>query len=99
MPAKDANISKLYRAAQEEAVKLTEQMARKILREHPNLDEFIMAMGGWSFTIKGSPEHISEGDRAYLEPIYKLFCDWNEELHIGGHPMRFTADGEIRTDW
>lgn len=45
-------INALVADADDRAIYLIKKEARRILREDPNLDEFVMAMGGYFFTIK-----------------------------------------------
>ena len=88
------------------------RLARKALRDHAELNEFVMSMGGWFFTLK-----IGEMDKMGLavtpgndiihdcsdDPRFKdieaFISEWDLDLHITGEPMRFTATGPIRTDW
>lgn len=97
------------------ALKEVERLARKVLKEHPNLDEFIMCMGSYFFTYKDktNKDHLSGYEqrvnkswqyytvdsRAYLKPLNNFISKWNEVLKITGEPMRFTAEGPIITDW
>ena len=74
-----------------------EKEARRILKAHPNLDEFIMAMGDAFFTTH-SGESISPYDRAYMKPLADIFVEFHY-LKLEGNPMRFTADGKKVTDW
>ena len=45
-------VEKLYFATERKALKIVEQSAKKILQKYSFLDEFIMGMGGWFFTLK-----------------------------------------------
>jgi hypothetical protein len=78
-----------------------ERRARKILREHHTLDEFIMGMGTAFFCYK--ERQFASGlttcdDRKYMQPVLELIQEF-DDLKITGHPMRFTADGETIRDW
>lgn len=75
------------------------RLARKILREHSNLDEFVMAMGLATFTVKGEVDSLGLEDRAYFRPLAKLIADWDNMLGLTGEPMRFTAHGPEVTEW
>jgi hypothetical protein len=102
-----------YQKACKLASKRVEQMARTILRNHPHLDEFIMANGSYFFTIKNSDDHISATTQkmnsswdyyyvdtfAYLKPLNNFIGKWTDYLKITGDPMRFTATGKKITDW
>lgn len=85
------------------ALREVKKRARKILRDHPALDEFVMAMGGAFFTTKTREKERSVilvlDDRAYFKPLDDFLCEWDRSLKLTGHPMRFTAHGKIVTDW
>ena len=78
-----------------------EERARKILRENPGVEEFIMGMGTAFFAYKG--ETVYQGsttcdDKKYMRPVIDLLEEfW--ELNIKDYPMRFTATGKTVTDW
>jgi hypothetical protein len=71
-----------------------EKMARNILLKNKKLSEFIMAMGTYTFTRK---------DRNYLHDFedsgFDSFMDKYSDLNLTGIPMRFTAKGDVVTDW
>lgn len=91
-------IEKYYMKAFDTAIALIEQRARKILEHHPELKEFIMAMGTYCWTdSKG--EIIMEDEDKKFSSIDKIIEDWDEYLHLTGQPMRFTADGPKITEW
>lgn len=94
------------------AIQHVENMARKILREHKHLDEFIMAMGIYSFTCKDSSKSINthtdtyrngfyfiDDTYAYFRSLNDFMCKWDSVLNISGESMRFTAYGLKLTDW
>jgi len=95
-------INDLLERANDLAVQLVESEARKMLRGHSNLDEFIMAMGSAFFTVKGGDiarDSICPYDRQYMKSFDEMLDDLNEQFKICGFPMRFTAYGEKITDW
>jgi len=75
-----------------------ERLARKILREHTNLDEFVMAMGG-AFFVKKDGEHFHTWDCKYMGQLDRLITAWDDTLGLTGEPMRFTATGRKQTSW
>ena len=86
------------------ALTLIETRARKILAAHSNLDEFVMAMGGWLFTKKGSDDNISDVYRehipSYARSFLEMMDEFNDiELKVTGEPMRFTATGPVVRMW
>ena len=91
-------VSRWYTRARREALKHVEALARKILKQHPNLDEYVMAMGT-AFFSDCYMETISVYDRAYMRSLSKFLDEWDEYLKLTGEPMRFTADGKKMTDW
>lgn len=91
-------IQKHLDAAYAVAVKEYERMAREIMRKHPNLVEFMNGMGRVFFVDKNG-DMIHTNDRSYLSPIDDFLCEWDEQLHLTGDPMRFTADGPVVRDW
>lgn len=86
------------------ALVLIETWARKLLAAHPNLDEFVMAMGGWLFSRRGSDAYISdvyeEWIPAYAKSFKRMMDEFsNLELKVTGEPMRFTARGPVVRMW
>jgi len=98
---KERTDKRLYTAA----LHLIETRARAILAAHSNLDEFVMAMGGWIFTRKqNKADHISTVYREHIPAYLKSFTRMMDEfdrmkLKVTGEPMRFTAHGPKVTDW
>lgn len=94
------DVRKHMRDATRIAVELVEGHARRILRTHANLDEFVMGMGRAFFTLKGDDKtNLDTDERRYFKPIDDLLHEFDQELHITGIPMRFTADGPKITNW
>ncbi len=106
-------IDKYYNKASDLALKEVERLARQVLKDHPELDEFIMCMGSYFFTVKNSEENIlpytekmniswnyySEDTFPYLKPINDFIGKWDNYLKLTGEPMRFTAKGKIVKNW
>lgn len=94
-------IQKLVDEARDLALNYVEEQARKILRQHPNLTEFVMAMGSCTFStvINGREDNLGLEDRAYFKPLQDFIWEWNDILGILGEPMRFTADGPVIREW
>lgn len=105
----EKEIENLYVKASDNASVFVEEQARAILKKHPNLHEFVMAMGSWFFTTKRSKDRtLLPGEHAVLhdEPSYiknsrlaSFIAEWDEYLKITGEPMRFTADGPVVRNW
>lgn len=91
-------IQPLLDKAHDIALKELERMARKAMREHPELTEFVMGMGIATFTDKND-NNIDCNERSYLKPLDDFFYEWDDKLGLTGTPMRFTADGPIETEW
>lgn len=115
MLADVAAIQEHYFKACELASNVVEKMARQILSEHKELDEFIMAMGSYFFTYKNkkredylsaytqkmnaSWNYYYEDSEPFLIPLNKFIGEWDNYLKITGDAMRFTATGVKITDW
>lgn len=84
---------------------ITEDLARKILKDNPQLDEFIMCMGSFFFTDKKGNDIdtfnsvVSKRLEKSFQPLNDFICDWDNTLKITSEPMRFTANGPKITDW
>jgi len=90
------SIEALYEAARQKALMELEEEARKILKNHKNLQEFIMCMGNaWFLDNDGNEVE----DKAYMRPVNDILEAWDEYLKLTGEPMRFTWDGEVRRNW
>jgi hypothetical protein len=88
-----------FNKATELALAEVRRLARKILQEHACLDEFIMAMGMATFSVKGEVESLGTDERAYLRPLDEFLEVWDDELKLTGEPMRFTAYGPEINEW
>ena len=110
-PAPAAEVRRLYRAAVEAALAEVERRARLVLKRRPDLAEFVMAMGVWSFTghdgrtVEAYKEHRGSGGAYRYEPyqwarpLADFIGEWDDYLKLTGSPMRFTADGPVVTSW
>jgi len=85
-----------YDAACSMALEEVERYARKILKDNPDIHEFIMGMGTWDFK---SNEKWLDNEDPRFEPLLDLISKWDKSLYITGNPMRFTATGPKITDW
>jgi hypothetical protein len=92
-------INDLYLAGRKAAVDEMIRLARHALAKHPNLKEFICAMGSVFFTAHGADEHINPEDRSYLKALDNLLTDWDGVYKLSGEGIRFTATGPIVSDW
>lgn len=94
---KKSIIEDKYREARYLALVQVEEMARDILKKHPNLGEFIMGMGTWTFTFANGDTVYDE--MKYMKKLSDFISEWDEYLKLTGEPMRFTANGRKVTDW
>lgn len=105
-------VADYYEKAEKTASEVVEKMARKILREHPELNEFVMAMGTYFFTYKdggnldpisskmnSSYNYVYYDTEPFLKPLNDFIGEWDSRLKITGDAMRFTANGIKVTDW
>ena len=74
--------------------------ACKLMRDHKNLDEFVMSMGTWFFIDKDNEIRAWEYVK-YLEnsPLGNFIQDWDKDFKITGISMRFKIDGAITRNW
>jgi hypothetical protein len=88
-------IAKLHSKAYDLAIQEVERLARKILSENPELDEFVME-GSYYFTYKDPEKNeIPPYDEPMFEHIHSFMDKWDADLNLTGrHMMRFTATGE-----
>lgn len=93
----NSQIEKHHEETVKMALELLEHKARVILKAHPNLQEFVMAMGTFFFTDRDG--HPVNNPPWYMQPVHDLIDDWDRRLCLTGAPMRFTATGPIRHDW
>ena len=88
-------IRKKIQEADSLALDLIESRARNILKEHPNLHEFVMGMGCAFFTdMEKCPTYPKYGN-----PVFEIITEFDNILHLTGNPMRFTATGDKLTNW
>jgi hypothetical protein len=105
-------VADYYKKAEKAASEYVEKMARQILREHKELDEFVMAMGTYFFTYKkggnldpisskmnSSYNYVYYDTEPFLKPLNDFISEWDSVLKITGDAMKFTADGIKITDW
>lgn len=94
-----------YSKAEKIASEVVEKMARQILREHTELDRFVMAMGTYFFIDKNGnnidtfDSIVSDDLEKAFEPLNTFIGEWDDVLKITGDAMTFTADGIKVTEW
>jgi len=84
-------IAKLHSKAYDLAIQEVERLARKILAENPELDEFIMDVG-YYFTYKDPDRNETPSyDEPFLEELNEFMDKWDEDLNISNrHVTRFS---------
>ena len=70
-----AEIDNLWNEADDKALDLIEREARKILRDDPNLYEFVMAMGSCFFTAKEGGQYDFNNPIFNNEDYYETYLD------------------------
>lgn len=88
------------------------KLARTILKNHPEYDEFIIAMGSYFFTNKKTGQNItpmeenyrnnqyvSDDRYKYFKPLNDFILKWNDNLYLTGMGIRFKAKGKIKRHW
>lgn len=110
---KSKELDRLTNELSDLVVARVEQIARRILQTHPNLNEFVMCMGTYFFTDKKTndvistyQEQMNSNYNYYQEDTYGYFASLNrfiekydKTLKITGNPMRFTATGKTIKNW
>ena len=84
------------RVAYKIGIKYVIQTATEHLNNFYELDEYIMGMGRYLFTIK--PDRDS-GHVPKCKLLEIFLNEWDSEFCFTGNPMRFKADGKIITNW
>jgi hypothetical protein len=92
-------INRLVDDASDRAIYIIKREARKILREDPNLDEFIMAMGSCFFTIKQGGKYDMH---TMNDEEWETWCESDEYVYeydgmIGGE--RSPHDGAYEVEF
>ena len=92
-----------YNEIRKLAIEYVQQEALKILQQHIDLDEFVMAMGTWLFTQKNVNKYSKSTviyDRPeYMKSLEKFISEWDRVFYLTGESMRFNSSGIITTDW
>jgi hypothetical protein len=102
-----------YNTARKIALVRVEKLARTILRNHPQYNEFVMAMGTYFFTLKGSDNNVDtitssmnasynyvyNDTYKYFKPLNDFIGEWDKYLKLTGEPMRFTVKGKKVSNW
>ena len=91
-------IQPLLDKAHDIALKELERMARKAMKQHPELREFVMGMGGYFFNDQDN-NHVYPEECEYLYSINDFMMEWDSVLKLSGNAIRFTVDGPIETEW
>lgn len=114
MPTSTNTVTYHYNKARKLAFLEVERLARNILRINPTLEEFVIGMGSYLFTIKESSRGVAStlilentlgGKEEALSSIvgYKKLINfislWDDIFKLTGEPMRFTAKGKKITNW
>lgn len=68
-------IDRLMDDASDRAIYIIKREARKILRNDPNVEEFVMAMGSCFFTINDKGKYSSS---SYTDEEWEVWCDSDE---------------------
>lgn len=92
-------VADYYEKAEKTASEVVEKMARQILREHTELDKFVMGMVIYFFVDKNGnnidtfDSIVSDDLEKAFEPLNTFIGKWDSFLKITGEAMNFTADG------
>jgi hypothetical protein len=94
--SREKQVEDFYNRADNIALHHVEALARKMLTENSKLSEFIMGMGTYYFTHIGGT--ITYEEKYYTE-LSDFIGEWDSIFKLTGNPMRFTATGQVETDW
>jgi len=108
MKARD-KIEKLLNEAYEIAEAEVIRLAQEHLAEHPELDEFVIAMGTCFFTMKEQVvrDNPAGGDWAndntidveFDSELFNFIADYDNTFGLSGMGIKFRLGGEIVRDW
>jgi hypothetical protein len=90
-----SKLNNLLKQAEKLAEKEVIRLAKRHLKSHPNLKYFLIAMGTYYFV--NNKDDIDYN--AKCKSLDNFISKWDEELHITGNPMTFTATSKITRDW
>jgi len=102
------DIKRYYERSRREALKELELRARKAMKKHVAIKEFVMAMGTAYFVCRSEGQEVllsfeEEAENfpyaKALRPTLDLIAEWDDYLKLTGTPMRFTADGPVVKEW
>jgi len=93
----DGLVGALYNTARNFALRCLETEARNVLRANPDLDEFILAMGTWTWEAKDG--HRVDCSEERFQSVNDILEEWDNLLGLSGEGVRFTADGPRVTHW
>lgn len=100
--AADKEVRALFSLADRCASKHVISMARDVLKRHPEIHEFVMAMGSACFHSFDDwsefSNQIDSGDPR-VEHLHNFINEWDSYPRVSGEPMRFTRDSKIVRDW
>jgi len=82
-------VKKHYDMAVEQALLNIEQMARDLMQQYPDLEEFSMSMGDWCFFGDNGDAQYDRNDPR-LQTLNEFISRWDEYLKLTGYPIRFS---------
>jgi len=95
----DTDIKKHYNKGAILACIEVKKEARRILRLHPEFDEFIMSMGSCFFTQKNNEHDHVYPSELEEEELSFFLGEWDDIFRITGNSTRFTANGIEINKW
>lgn len=93
-----ALVNEYYGKACETAEAAMVEMARDILRKHPELTEFVIEQKMADF-FNADKNWVELGSHPDFEKLMKFIEAWDAKLKLTSAPMRFTAIGPIVRKW
>lgn len=103
-----SKIETLYNEASKIAYDHVEKLARAFMEDHPEIQTFIMCMGGWAYYPFEDATYYDEdyeeemtypsnfgddeNDIIYHEELDSFLCEWNDVYKTTGSPLRLDRD-------
>ena len=89
-----------YECAEKAGMDFIQKEALKILRAHPRLIEFEMAMGSATFTTKYREflNVMDEDHPKYMDNLSNFLDDWDDVYHFTGEEMVVKLDKGISNE-
>jgi hypothetical protein len=93
---KEGTVEYHYNKAVELALQRVRGLVKKILKENPQFDHFVMGNGDYDF--RGKDNNYVEKEGADQE-LCDFIDEWDDYLRLTGTPMKIYSTGKVITNW